>query len=100
LPVGSGPSPEGRPCWDGGPLDGKTILLHPELLIGDRPAFQGLGSTLQFIRLGAVLQARGAKVLAEVQPRLMRVLERTPRYRSALARRGQAAALRRARPVL
>jgi len=54
-----------QPCWDGRPLDGKTILLYAE---------QGLGDTLQFIRYAAVVKQRGGTVVAECQPALLRVL--------------------------
>ena len=38
-----------QPLWDGSPLAGRTILLHPE---------QGLGDTLQFIRYAALVKER------------------------------------------
>lgn len=55
----------GAPLWDGGPLDGKTILVHFE---------QGLGDTVQFIRYMAVLKAMGARTVFECQPPLKRLL--------------------------
>jgi tetratricopeptide (TPR) repeat protein len=58
-----------QPPWDGGSLDGKTILLHVE---------QGLGDTLQFIRYAPMLKKRGGKVVAECQPALRKILRRTP----------------------
>lgn len=54
-----------RPQWDGGPLDGKTILIWSE---------QGFGDTLQFIRFAEALAAKGATVMAEVQPPLVPLL--------------------------
>ncbi|TKC88831.1 tetratricopeptide repeat protein [Trinickia terrae] len=55
-----------EPLWLGDePLDGKTILLHAE---------QGLGDTLQFCRYAPLVARRGAKVVLEVQPELMRLL--------------------------
>lgn len=53
------------PPWDGGPLAGKRILLHWE---------QGLGDTIQFIRYAALAKRLGATVIAEVQPKLRRLL--------------------------
>lgn len=58
-----------QPCWDGGRLDGKTILLHAE---------QGLGDTLQFVRYASLVKQRGGKVVVECQPALMRILARMP----------------------
>lgn len=55
-----------QPQWDGcTSLDGKTILLHAE---------QGLGDTLQFCRYAAMVAARGAVVILEVQPSLVTLL--------------------------
>ncbi|WP_027797103.1 tetratricopeptide repeat protein [Paraburkholderia acidipaludis] len=54
------------PLWLGdAPLDGKVILLHAE---------QGLGDTLQFCRYASMLARRGAQVVLEVQPELVRLL--------------------------
>lgn len=54
------------PQWRGdAPLDGKTVLLHAE---------QGLGDTLQFCRYASLVAQRGARVILEVQPELMRLL--------------------------
>lgn len=54
----------GRP-WRGEPLEGRRILLWPE---------QGLGDTLQFVRYARHLAARGAHVVVEVQPPLVRLM--------------------------
>lgn len=54
-----------QPIWDGAHLEGRSILLHWE---------QGLGDTIQFIRYAAPVKSRGGIVLAEVQPRLFRLL--------------------------
>ncbi len=43
-----------KPIWDGGPLDGRTILLHCE---------QGLGDSIQFIRYARLVKDTGARVL-------------------------------------
>jgi len=47
-------------------LKGRTILLHQE---------QGLGDTLQFFRYVALVKALGARVILEVQPALISLLE-------------------------
>jgi hypothetical protein len=51
-----------QPQWDGGPLAGRTILLHAE---------QGLGDTLQFIRYVPLVRKRGGKVIVQC-PRMLR----------------------------
>ena len=54
------------PLWLGKQsVEGKTILLHAE---------QGFGDTIQFVRYAPLLSARGARVVLEVQPQLLRVL--------------------------
>jgi hypothetical protein len=57
------------PLWQGEPLVGKTILLYAE---------QGLGDTLQFVRYAPLLQARGARVIVECQPLLVRLIAAMP----------------------
>ena len=57
------------PQWRGEPLDGKTILLHAE---------QGLGDTIQFARYVPQVAARGAHVILEAQPPLVRLLKQLP----------------------
>ncbi|MCM8738512.1 tetratricopeptide repeat protein [Azospirillum sp. A1-3] len=59
----------GTPVWDGGPLAGKTILVHFE---------QGLGDSFQFVRYLSVLKARGARTVFECQPVLKQVLASVP----------------------
>jgi Flp pilus assembly protein TadD len=54
-----------QPAWDGGALDGRTILLHAE---------QGLGDTIQFIRYARLVKERAARVVVECQPELIRLL--------------------------
>jgi len=54
-----------QPVWDGGPLRGKTILLHAE---------QGLGDTLQFIRYAPLVKAQGGQVVVDVQRPLLKLL--------------------------
>jgi tetratricopeptide (TPR) repeat protein/glycosyltransferase involved in cell wall biosynthesis len=55
-----------QPCWDGGPLNGRTILLHAE---------QGLGDTLQFVRYAPLVAARGGRVVVECQAELAPLLQ-------------------------
>ena len=55
-----------RPLWDGGPIDGKTILIHPE---------QGLGDSVQFCRYVPLLKQRGAQVIMAVGPPLAALFE-------------------------
>ena len=54
-----------RPRWDGGPLNGRTILVFAE---------QGLGDTLQFIRYLPLVKERGGRVVFVCQPPLARIL--------------------------
>src|SRR5260370_18200142 len=56
------PRPFHQPLWDGGPLAGRTILLHAE---------QGLGDTLQFIRFAPLVKQVGGFVIVEGQPELL-----------------------------
>jgi Tfp pilus assembly protein PilF len=57
------------PRWDGGSLDGKTILLHAE---------QGLGDTFQFVRYAPLVKARGGTVVLRCQSPLVAVLAGAP----------------------
>ena len=60
------PPPAGQaPLWDGGELQGRTILVYAE---------QGQGDTIQFIRFARLLAQRGAEVVAQCQPALKRLL--------------------------
>lgn len=54
-----------QPQWDGGDLDGQTILLHAE---------QGFGDTIQFIRYAPLIVQRGGRVVVECQQPLVRLL--------------------------
>jgi tetratricopeptide (TPR) repeat protein len=69
----------GAPLWLGeASLDGKTILLHAE---------QGMGDTIQFVRYAPLLAARGAKIVLEVQPELVRLLSAMPGLATVVARK-------------
>lgn len=58
-----------RPLWEGQPLQGSTIRVHPE---------QGLGDTLQFVRYCESLRDKGARVVLECPSPLMRLLDDWP----------------------
>ncbi len=55
-----------QPMWDGGDLNGKTILLWGE---------QGLGDVIQFARYVPLLLERGAKVVLESYMPLARLMQ-------------------------
>ena len=69
-----------KPKWDGAALAGRTLLVHAE---------QGLGDTLQFVRYLRLLAARGIEPIVQVQPPLVRLLERSG-YRRVVADEGAA----------
>lgn len=58
-----------QPEWDGEPLDGKTLYLHPE---------QGFGDTLMALRFLPQLEAMGATVVLECKAPLRRLLDGCP----------------------
>ncbi len=62
-------APTAAPRWDGGAVDGRTMLLRAE---------QGLGDTLQFVRFAPVLAARGARVVVETQASIERIVRTCP----------------------
>jgi len=57
------------PRWDGADAAGRTLLVGSE---------QGLGDTLQFIRLAQPLDARGARVVVSTATPLVRLLASAP----------------------
>lgn len=56
--------PFAQPAWHGEPLAGQTLLVHAE---------QGLGSAIQFVRYVIPAAARGARIVLECQPPLLRL---------------------------
>lgn len=56
--------PPGQP-WDGGPLNGRTLLISTE---------QGFGDALLMVRYLPLLRALGGRVILECHPELQRVL--------------------------
>jgi Tfp pilus assembly protein PilF len=58
-----------QPRWDGGGLNGATILLHAE---------QGLGDTIQFARFIPLVAERGGRIILECQLPLHSLLARLP----------------------
>jgi tetratricopeptide repeat protein/glycosyl transferase family 9 (putative heptosyltransferase) len=50
-----------QPRWDGGDLNGRTILLHAEA---------GLGDSIQFVRYAPMVARRGGRVIVGCQPAL------------------------------
>jgi len=59
-----------REMWDGSDIKGKTILLRTE---------QGLGDTMQFVRLAKKVKEMGAaKVVCKVQKPLVKLLSKCP----------------------
>jgi tetratricopeptide (TPR) repeat protein len=55
-----------KPAWNGGPLDGRTILLYAE---------QGMGDSIQFARYVPLVAERGGRVILECQAPLVALFE-------------------------
>ncbi len=66
----------GQPRWDGGPLNGQTILVHAE---------QGLGDTIQFLRYLPLVKQRGGTIVLECQAVLCKLLAGYPGVREVVA---------------
>lgn len=63
------PDPDfAQPAWEGGPIEGKRLLLYPE---------QGLTDVLLFVRFARELKRRGATVLVLCQALLKELLTGT-----------------------
>src|SRR5271155_1654096 len=58
-----------QPQWNGGSLEGHTILLHTE---------QGFGDAIQFIRYVPLVAQRGGKIIIECQVELQRLFRTMP----------------------
>jgi tetratricopeptide (TPR) repeat protein len=65
-----------QPRWDGGSLQGKTILLHAE---------QGFGDTIQFVRYLPMVARRGGRVILDCPKELVRLLRKAPGVDSIIA---------------
>jgi Flp pilus assembly protein TadD len=63
------PRHTGLPAWDGKPFHGKRLVVHAE---------QGLGDTLQFVRLVPLVASLGGPVTLEVPGALTRLLKGFP----------------------
>lgn len=62
----AGDAPDGpKPAWDGRPLNGETLFIRAE---------QGFGDALQFARFVPFAADRGARVVLEAHPALVRLL--------------------------
>lgn len=57
-----------QPTWDGSPLSDQTLLVYAE---------QGLGDTLQFVRYLPLVAGRCGRVIVEVPPVLIPLLEQS-----------------------
>ena len=66
-----------HPAWRGEDLAAKTLLIHAE---------QGLGDTLQMLRYSPLAADRGARVIVECQPELIRIAASAPGVTQVLAR--------------
>ena len=55
--------------WDGGPLQGRRVLVR---------CYHGLGDTIQFIRFLPLLKTVAAEVIASVPPRLVSLFSKSP----------------------
>ena len=61
-----------QPLWDGGPFDGRTLLLHTE---------QGIGDVLQFLRfIPLIVERKGetGRIVLECHDNLLSLLEGLP----------------------
>lgn len=73
-----------QPRWNGQDATGKTILVYAEGGFG-RPD-GGYGETIFFCRFASLVAQRGAQVILECQPALVRLLKSVPGVSTAVAR--------------
>ena len=59
-----------RPEWDGGPLEGRTLLLHG--------TDEGLGDCIMGLHYVAPIKGRGGRVLVEARPELVELVRTCP----------------------
>ena len=62
--------------WDGGALDGRTVLVHAD---------QGFGDAIQFVRYLPLVARRGGRVVLECQPALTDLFSALPGVDSVVA---------------
>ena len=67
--IKSAPRQLGKPQWMGERLNGERVLLHHEC---------GFGDTIQFMRFAPLAAARGASVVMDVPPNLVRLARMLP----------------------
>jgi Tfp pilus assembly protein PilF len=66
-----------QPQWDGRDITGSSVFIHAE---------QGFGDTIQFLRYVPLLAERGARVVLEVHPELLRLSARVAGVAKLIAR--------------
>ncbi len=66
-----------RPCWNGEPLNGRTLLVHAE---------QGFGDALQFCRYVPLAAAKSGRIVLEVHRPLFRLMRGLPGVDQLVAR--------------
>lgn len=65
-----------QPRWDGGPLEGRTILLWEDA---------GYGDVIQRMRFIPLVKARGGRIVVESAPALMPLFEQMPEVERVVA---------------
>lgn len=76
LPPSEQPRHYPQPIWRGQEVNGKRVLLYAE---------QGFGDTIQFVRYASLVAHRGAKVIVQCPPALVKLLARTPGVESVIS---------------